>query len=377
MLRLLTAAALLAVLIWAIALQLRPSPDTTVGKSSQSGPSAGGDQALVSPTASQQKSTVTAPASRSTAQATPQSAPTSMTFPTRGPTPSARPTAVPNPTTTAAPTPRPTPTPTPTPGLVSWSASYYPGWQQAAHPPATLPWKAVTELIQFSVMTSASRDGSINSQAHSLTPTFMQAAVAEAHRQHRKVLLSIGGAEDNNFDAACNPTNRSKFIGNLVNLMQSYGYDGIDLDIEQDFGAPAHTDYIACVAGVRAALDRITPRPMLTMAADPDWQANMAAPVAQYVDQINLMTYWADVTVIPSKLANYTRLGVPKAKLGVGLGTGSDGGIDTTAAACGAKTLYVVNNRYGGVMEWEITDDQALHGGQTPCLDAVAIHVPQ
>lgn len=254
--------------------------------------------------------------------------------------------------------------------MVSWSSGYYPGWQQAAHPPQTLPWNAITVLNQFSVMTSSSRDGTIT-LAHSLTPAFMQAAVAQAHSHHRKILIAIGGAEDNNFDAACNPTNRGKFIANLVGIMQSYGYDGIDLDIEQDFGSPAHTDYIACVAGVRAALDRISPRPMLTMAADPDWQAYMAVQVWQYVDQINLMSYWADVTAIPSKLNNYTSRGIPKSKLGVGLGTGSDGGIDTTAAACGAKTQYVVNNGYGGVMEWQIQD------GSTACLAAVALHVPQ
>jgi len=259
--------------------------------------------------------------------------------------------------------------------VLGWSSGYYVGWQQGAYPPQTIPWQGITHLIHFSVMTSTAKDSSINTLAHSLTPAFMQAAVAETHRQHRKILLSIGGAEDNNFDAACNATNRSRFIQNLVGVMQTYGYDGIDLDIEQDFGSPAHTDYIACVAGVRAALNRLTPRPALTMAADPDWQAYMAAPVAAYVDQINLMTYWNDVNAIPSRLAKYTSLGVARSKLGVGLGLGSDGGIDTTAAACAAKTQYVLANGYGGLMEWLITDDKALHGGLTPCVDTIAPHV--
>src|SRR5260370_36504128 len=102
----------------------------------------------------------------------------------------------------------------------------------------------------------------------------------------------------------------------------------------------------------------------------------MAAPVAQYVDQINLMPYWNEVNAIPSRLANYTSLGVARSKLGVGLGLGSDGGIDTTAAARAAKTQYVLSNGYGGVMEWLITDDQAVHGGQQPCVDAISADVP-
>jgi len=233
----------------------------------------------------------------------------------------------------------------------------------------------MTQLNHFSVMTSPSRNGGVV-LAHSLTPAFMQAAVAVAHQHNVKIYIAVGGAEDNNFDAACNNTNRSTFINNLVSIMQTYGYDGIDLDIEQDFGSPNHIDYIACVQQLRTKLNAITPRPGLSMAADPDWQAYMAATVAQYLDQINLMSYWTDVNGIGAKLDNFTSLGIPKSKLGVGFGLGDDGGIDTTAAACNAKAKYVVNNGYGGVMEWILTDDQALHNGQTPCLTAVAQYVP-
>lgn len=258
---------------------------------------------------------------------------------------------------------------------VNWSTGYYVGWQQAAFPPASLPWKSITHLNHFSVMSSSARNGAVV-LAHSLTPTFMQAAVAEAHKHNVKIYIAVGGAEDHNFDAACNNTNRTTFINNLISIMQTYGYDGIDLDIEQDFGSPDHTDYIACVSQLRAALNTITPRPGLTMAADPDWQAYMAVKVAQYLDQINLMSYWTNAAGMAAKMNNYTSLGIPKSKLGIGLGLGDDGGIDTTAAACDAKTAFAANNGYGGVMEWMVTDDQRLHSGQTPCLDAVAAYLP-
>ncbi|MBV9278652.1 MAG: hypothetical protein JOZ41_01080 [Chloroflexi bacterium] len=263
-----------------------------------------------------------------------------------------------------------------TSGLVTWSDGYYTGWQQAGYPPSRIPWNAITDLIQFSVMTSPNRDGSIDTTAHSMTPASMQAAVAAAHQAQRKILLSIGGAEDNNWDAACSSTNRATFISNLVALMRQYGYDGIDLDIEQDWQSPTHPDYIACVSGIRSALNQLTPRPLLTEAADPDWQAYMLVQVYQYLDHINLMSYGADATAIATGLNNYTSRGIPRTELGVGIGI-DNGGVDSTNPAdCAAKAQYVVNNGYGGVMEWDVAADAALHNGATPCFDGITPYVP-
>jgi hypothetical protein len=91
------------------------------------------------------------------------------------------------------------------------------------------------------------------------------------------------------------------------------------------------------VAGIRSALDRINPRPLLTEAADPSWQAYMLVQVYQYLDQINLMSYGADAGTIATDLNNYTSRGIPKAELGVGLGI-DDGGVDgSNPADCAAK----------------------------------------
>ena len=241
---------------------------------------------------------------------------------------------------------------------VGWSSAYYVAWEQGAHPPSTLPWSDISVLIHFSVKTSSARNGTINTTTHGMSPASMQATVAAAHQHGKKILLSIGGSDDLNWDAACSATYRSTFISNLVGLMRTYGYDGLDLDVEQDFGSPAHTDFIACVSGIRAALNTINPRPMLTEPGDPSWQAYMIAPVAPYLDQINLMSYWGSVTQIPAEIANYTGRGVPKTKLGVGLGL-DPGMIDTNVSSCQAKTAYAANNGFGGVMEWIVTDAAA------------------
>ena len=269
-----------------------------------------------------------------------------------------------------------TPTTPPAAGLVRWSSGYYTGWQQPGYPPSAIPWNAITDLIQFSAINSASRNGTLDFSTHGLTQASMQAAVAAAHAAHRLILFSIGGAEDDNWDAACSTTYRATFISNVMAVVQQYGYDGVDLDIEQDFGGPAYTDYTACVAGMRSALTQLNPGLLLTEAADPDWEATMLSHVYSYLNQINLMTYSADATQIAAELANYTSLGIPKAELGVGLGI-DDGGVDgSNPADCAAKAEYVVNNGYGGVMQWDVAADAAVNGGQTPCFNGIAPYVP-
>lgn len=255
-----------------------------------------------------------------------------------------------------------------------WSTGYYVGWLKSATPPSSLPWKDFTQVNDFSLLTSTARDGTIV-LAHSLTTANMQATVAAAHQHGVKVNIAIGGAEDNNFDAACNTINRSKFVSNLIQYVTTYGYDGIDLDIEQDFN---HTDYQNCVHDIRAALDQLpAPRKTLTMSADPDWQAYMAVLVWQYVDQINLMSYWGTASNMATELSNYTSLGIPKYKLGVGIGLNEAGMAEyKNPSSCSAKASFVAANGYGGVMEWTASDDQLQNNGQTPCLDAIGAYVP-
>lgn len=44
----------------------------------------------------------------------------------------------------------------------------------------------------------------------------------------------IGGMADQNWQTACNNTYRKRVVTNLVNYVKSTGFDGIDLDIEDN-----------------------------------------------------------------------------------------------------------------------------------------------
>lgn len=295
-------------------------------------------------------------------------------------------TATPTPTSPSTPTPKPTstltPSQTPTPTLTSpnptqpnngiklgWSSGYYVGWLQSTYPPQTIPWKDFTHIIHFSLKTN--RDGSLM-YTHGMTPAFMQALVTEAHKHNVKALLSIGGDDDQNWDGACSSASRATFVHTLVSTMQTYGYDGLDLDIEQDFGYPNYTDYASCIQQLRSALDKITPRPTLSMAVVPEWQAYQASHAWQYIDQLNMMSYGTDASRIGNLINNFTSLGFPKSRLGIGI----DFVANDNAPWCGGLAQYAVNNGVGGIMEWVITEDQAQHNGQTPCLNAISNYVP-
>jgi GH18 family chitinase len=263
----------------------------------------------------------------------------------------------------------PSPTQQSNTSKLGWSTGYYVGWLKTKYTPEMIPWKSLTYLAQFSLLSN--RDGSLTI-AHQLTPEFMQATVAEAHKHNVKILITVGGADDENFDEACNANNRSNFVNNVLNVIKTYGYDGVDMDVERDFN---RTDFANCFKELRRTLNTLTPQPVLAMAVVPEWQAAMTALVAQYVDQINLMSYATNVNGMGALLNKFTSLGIPKSKLGIGLGLGDGGGVDTNSVSCDAKAKYAIDNSYGGVMEWMITDDLDAHNGQTPCLDAVSNYV--
>jgi outer membrane biosynthesis protein TonB len=298
---------------------------------------------------------------------TPRPTPTPTSVPAPTPTPTLRPTPTPTPVPTPTPTPVP-PTPTPAATRLTFSTGNNLGW--LALPPAQLPWNSINVLMEFSVMTSPNRDGTIDlaSSNHGLTPQSLTADITAAHQRGKKALIVIGGSDDQNWDGACSSANRGKFATNAAALVQTYGSDGLDLDIEQDFGYPNYVDLTACVAGIRASLK---PGAILSNDSDLTWQAFMTSHYARYFDFINLMSMWQTVSQLPTMVASYTSLGIPASKLLIGLGTDASDSprqADLTAAACNAKAQYVLDNALGGLMNWFITNS-------TPCTDAVATHL--
>jgi chitinase len=172
-------------------------------------------------------------------------------------------------------------------------------------------------------------------------PALAKTVAADAHAAGRKALLMLGGAGNGSAIRAAVTNNETVFVANLVSTMNALGYDGIDLDWEDsvDWGK-----FQTLVHDLRAAL----PNAILTLpggalnlnyeTVDPHIPA-----IAKMLDRFNIQSYdggtvwsgggwnsWFDSAIagetpstpvdIGSSLQRYIAAGIPKQKLGMGIG---------------------------------------------------------
>lgn len=103
--------------------------------------------------------------------------------------------------------------------LASWSNPS--GWTLD-----TIDWDALTHVMDaFAIPNS---NGTVNISQLRLTNL-----VNKAHSNNTRCLFSVGGASGSSgFSSATGSTYRTTFVNNLISIMNSYGYDGIDIDWE-------------------------------------------------------------------------------------------------------------------------------------------------
>ena len=179
------------------------------------------------------------------------------------------------------------------PGI--WVSAYYAGWMQGCGYPGNngylraeeIDYSAVTHIIHFAVEPAAA--GAIDTSINCISAGNSAAVTAAAHAAGKKVLLSVGGwATETEFLAATDNASRANFIQNLVAMMTTRGYDGLDIDWEP-LSAASLPQFSAFVTELRRALDVVSPRPLLTAAVA--WEPAVFAQLQDAFDQINIMTY--------------------------------------------------------------------------------------
>lgn len=157
----------------------------------------------------------------------------------------AKKTPTPTSTLTSTPTPLPTPSFTPTPcpscpgGLPKHLLTGY--WQDFTNSATPLPLSAVNPyytIVAVAFASSGSQAGqitfSIDAKLASALGGYTTAQfindIATLHAQGRKVILSVGGAAGT--VTIGNATSATNFATSAYGLMQSYGFDGVDIDLE-------------------------------------------------------------------------------------------------------------------------------------------------
>lgn len=209
-------------------------------------------------------------------------------------------------------------------------------------PVGEIDWSAMTHLAVGAVIPRS--DGSLNT-SFDVDPTNgpkIAKALAAAATAHGVVpILMVGGAGTHAGFAGAAKHHRTALVKNLVAVMRTYGFKGLDLDWE-----PVQSGEGPVVQALVAALRTKLPHAVLTMPVG--WVTKTFPNVpsfygvlAKRLDRIDVMTYemagaydgwktWhssalqgagaATPSDIVTNVASYEKAGVPARKLGIGIG---------------------------------------------------------
>ncbi len=167
-----------------------------------------------------------------------------------------------------------------------WVAGYWyspPAW--GGLPAADIDYGGLTHVIHCGPHPNA--DGTLDREFLGYVHDFGPELIKTAHSHGVKVLLCIGQPNSGNgYAAATEPKNINHLVSNIMELVETVGYDGVDLDWETGV-EPSR--FINLVQLLRTRLDKRSPRGELSGAF---WEATWyLARMQSAFDEINVMAY--------------------------------------------------------------------------------------
>jgi GH18 family chitinase len=116
--------------------------------------------------------------------------------------------------------------------------------------------------------------------------------ITRSHEQNVKVLVSVGGwGWDAQFEKmAADPALRTKFVQNLLKVIDQYHFDGADIDWEYPDPGDSSLNFLALMRELRAALPKDK---LLTAAVVAQGEYGMGIPNEAFalMDFVNIMAY--------------------------------------------------------------------------------------
>ncbi|KAJ1980232.1 hypothetical protein H4R34_002530 [Dimargaris verticillata] len=185
---------------------------------------------------------------------------------------------------------------------------YYPDWVTRFMQADQIPYDKLTHInYAFALL---AEDASIKFETNWLLPN----VVKKAHEKGVKLLISIGGWTGSRYFTPVlgNPGSRDRFIDNIIQFVNQYGIDGVDIDWEHPgrMGMECNIidpqndadNYLTFLKLLRQRMDKEygtsgSQRKLLTMAVrvepfdGPNGPLKDVSAFAQYVDFVNVMAY--------------------------------------------------------------------------------------
>ena len=152
-------------------------------------------------------------------------------------------------------------------------------------PISDIDFSALTHIIHYSVLPNP--DGTFEAKSYGVLTTYASDLIQAAHQNGVQVLLGVAQtASGGDFMRATSPDSLPTFIDQIMALIDVYGYDGVDIDWENDIDPVQFTNL---VNGLRARLDARPTRGILTGSF---WDVCCSMETLQGAfDQINVMAY--------------------------------------------------------------------------------------
>ncbi len=283
----------------------------------------------------------------------------------------------------------------------AWSMGYYASWAPDQYPISEIEWSGLTHIAMAFYLPN--QDGSMTLAGGN--PQLATDLIAAAHAHGVKAIASIGGSDtQSGFQAATASGTVAKFASNLVSLLTTTGYDGIDIDWEpmDKSDEPAVIDIAKRIRSASPGTLVTIPIGIINVNLGADLSGFSA--IAAAYDQLNIMSYglsdawsgwksWhssplyqtdsATPVSIDSTVKLYLAAGVPAAKLGIGIGfyglcysspvTAPDQALNGSTVVASDGTMSYANimkNYYSaGARQWDTL-------ARVPYLSFASPHAP-
>lgn len=223
-----------------------------------------------------------------------------------------------------------------------WVTSYYAAYQRDLLAPSDIDWSSLSHIVFTRLKTQGQGNLQLDFDIDATQgPALAREIAKQAHQHGKKALLMLGGEQAGAGIAdSSSPDHRALFVRALLQAVDEFGYDGLDLDWEDNIDFDR---FVALAQALRAQ------RPTLILTApgaaiNGNYQTvdRKIATLVQSLDQYNLMTYYpstaftgsgwqswhnaplsgvksATPVAIDDSLQRHVDAGVPRNKLGLGI----------------------------------------------------------